>query len=1713
MGHEVVISYSFSDKNDANAVCAGLEEGGIRCWIAPRDVLPGRPWSGEIARAIKQAKILVLLLTGEANHSKRVLAEIDVALNNGLTVVPVKLDESELSDELQIYLSATHWLDAITPPLAERIQELREKLQSYLREAPPCVTETRRTTRPAKGTVPATVVQPPAANTSGAQRRWEGMNPPPDRPHYRVYLAATPHDLMAPSQHLAFLITELHKHGCTVVPWDECPLDTDELPYRAGDVATCDLFVLVMAFSRGPREDGGNSATQAAMCEALEKGLDVRVFLMCDDAAWPRNLDDSRSDAVVEEWRAQLRLDFPAAVFDAEPTSIPIADVFSEWARAKQESDRQRAAKRDGVTSEHVRRLLIRACQIQVSTAHRRLAKQGKYHQDTYVRRRLDYVIERFYADPKRSCVLIVDDPGTGKSSLLANQAAQLTTRGVPCVLLASDEYLEDGGHDCPSFEHFVLRAIRRHWPNDGVPDDYFNSLDALVDQLPESPDSPRLVVVLDGVNEIHSAGEATEGYESDPVIGSQALLDFIERTDPRAVKLIVSSRRLTWAKHYEDDSHQWREASWEPDWLALCDGDFLDSVRLGELLPEAATLAGAELKGPVREKVSCLALGPFTELEASLAIGCNQRINCVRIVPGTKAFEQLTDPFFLGLCFTSWAQRQREQGSGWYYVSPEGQSHSPSDLRISTVPEFDTYEMMAGFWRASEDRVCAQVAESRSCGQAPVRAALSDIVTQLVAAIWANGTDRVKRVDLADDELKKAVVRAMCGHEMLVEDQDRTGDAIVRFPRDRVAGFHIVRTIRERLRYGDHDVLRKYLTMARQHELFGGLLPLVVDGCLDHGADVAKRLLRMALWCRDRQPEWFIEVCHNLMRLPEEQRSAMVDDCLLRFLTFLSTEPAWGDIAGDDIGRADRCYQQLHAWSASLGSKALVPRRVGLIPADVRLCKSPMARRIIHQLPRILASARDVANGIEQILEQLARRLAATAPKSDPPLIGPKKPASAEQTPTPQTDPESAYDEESEDAAPPSLEDTQAIEGEAASEKIPPPSHEETFGQMEGEGTNSTDTHCAATDSGEGDAPNDDQEDSFDFDDFGELSLEHEYHNLANDYYKISEFDKAIEHYNKALELKPDLLETYFNRALAYTRKSMYDRALEDMSKVIALNPQLAEAYYTRGLIYEYKQEYDLAILDYDVALEIDPDYAKAEEQRRVVESKKSVLERGGFVPPLGSACGVPLAALFDLQESLSSAYRRTSTTQSVEPSVSDQAFEHSDLSCYFGRCGRSSQGDTAARQALEYCEEALAEQGNPPLLLLLKAALVLRLREASSLHVGEIESAERSKDDYSAQALTCLDEGLSQEGLAEAHCLAGMAFLSRQDYDAAQQRLLQSLTIAPCYCNRRTLLQVVQACTREIAEKHGGISHLCDETRLLYQRSLRLSRLGKYRLACDCLKSAVRNGLVLTPALLTEVANAVWFSGRTQTAVDAFLTMIWSGLLSSKEETYHLLGRVGAAFTDTGNIDSAIDYTLAANALDCGRNAWSHHNLSCDLLERPSVHYDAEAALREAVTACELDPEYAGAWFCRAEAEHVLDLREAAEESCRTGMQLSEPSAVLCRFILAVRLTSQIEPDEVRALLEQAREQFDAYDEEARSLYVIGSYVHWLYCAARTRALLRDDRYVTYADRACQTALAARESGLRPYIWDEERTATVDEFVDACAKLDQVFLQAPSV
>jgi len=97
----------------------------------------------------------------------------------------------------------------------------------------------------------------------------------------------------------------------------------------------------------------------------------------------------------------------------------------------------------------------------------------------------------------------------------------------------------------------------------------------------------------------------------------------------------------------------------------------------------------------------------------------------------------------------------------------------------------------------------------------------------------------------------------------------------------------------------------------------------------------------------------------------------------------------------------------------------------------------------------------------------------------------------------------------------------------------------------------------------------------------------------------------RAIEDYDRAIELNPNFAEAYNNRGVAYAELNEHERAIEDYEKAIALNPNFAEAYNNRGVAYAELNKYERAIKDYDRAIALNPNDAEAYGNRGIAYSK----------------------------------------------------------------------------------------------------------------------------------------------------------------------------------------------------------------------------------------------------------------------------------------------------------------------------------------------------------------------------------------------------------------------------------------------------------------------------------------------------------------------------
>ena len=115
----VFISYASQDKTTADVICELLENAGIGCWIAPRDVTPGEIYADAIVRALNEAQVLLLVLTEHAVNSPHVLREVERTSSKRHPIISLRIDTVTLPPALEYFLSSSHWLDANGSTLKE----------------------------------------------------------------------------------------------------------------------------------------------------------------------------------------------------------------------------------------------------------------------------------------------------------------------------------------------------------------------------------------------------------------------------------------------------------------------------------------------------------------------------------------------------------------------------------------------------------------------------------------------------------------------------------------------------------------------------------------------------------------------------------------------------------------------------------------------------------------------------------------------------------------------------------------------------------------------------------------------------------------------------------------------------------------------------------------------------------------------------------------------------------------------------------------------------------------------------------------------------------------------------------------------------------------------------------------------------------------------------------------------------------------------------------------------------------------------------------------------------------------------------------------------------------------------------------------------------------------------------------------------------------
>jgi hypothetical protein len=173
MSAPVFISHSSKDRKVAQTICIALENRGLVCWMAGRNVGPGENFQEAIVRAIRAAKVMVLVFTDNANNSAEIKKELALASHHNLTVIPARVEDVVPSEAFAYELATRQWID-----LFENWEEEIERLTNWIAQFVPPATSSSRFDAPAnQPAVPSTPAAPlprpiePAASPSAQPQK------------------------------------------------------------------------------------------------------------------------------------------------------------------------------------------------------------------------------------------------------------------------------------------------------------------------------------------------------------------------------------------------------------------------------------------------------------------------------------------------------------------------------------------------------------------------------------------------------------------------------------------------------------------------------------------------------------------------------------------------------------------------------------------------------------------------------------------------------------------------------------------------------------------------------------------------------------------------------------------------------------------------------------------------------------------------------------------------------------------------------------------------------------------------------------------------------------------------------------------------------------------------------------------------------------------------------------------------------------------------------------------------------------------------------------------------------------------------------------------------------------------------------------------------------------------------------------------------------
>ncbi|MCK5772188.1 MAG: hypothetical protein KAH57_00220 [Thermoplasmata archaeon] len=78
--------------------------------------------------------ILYLIYSHISNASPQVLREVERAVSKKIKIIPVRIDDTYMSPDMEYFISSSHWLDATSPPIEKHMDKIEDAAKGMLEE-------------------------------------------------------------------------------------------------------------------------------------------------------------------------------------------------------------------------------------------------------------------------------------------------------------------------------------------------------------------------------------------------------------------------------------------------------------------------------------------------------------------------------------------------------------------------------------------------------------------------------------------------------------------------------------------------------------------------------------------------------------------------------------------------------------------------------------------------------------------------------------------------------------------------------------------------------------------------------------------------------------------------------------------------------------------------------------------------------------------------------------------------------------------------------------------------------------------------------------------------------------------------------------------------------------------------------------------------------------------------------------------------------------------------------------------------------------------------------------------------------------------------------------------------------------------------------------------------------------------------------------------